>query len=50
MNALTELLSLMQTSWSAPMSAFNGGAIVLVVVTALIGMISVDESDDPSDF
>ncbi len=50
MNALTEFLSLFHTSWVAPVGAFNGGAIVLVVMGALIGLTSVGSPDDPTDF
>jgi hypothetical protein len=49
MNALSEILSLFPTLWAAPHGVLDDGAVILVVMGALIGMMSIGEPDDPTD-
>jgi|HubBroStandDraft_5_1064220.scaffolds.fasta_scaffold1642933_1 hypothetical protein len=49
MNAFSEFLSIFSSTWATSYSVAHGGAVVLVVMTALIGMMSVGEPDDPTD-
>jgi hypothetical protein len=50
MNTLSELPHLLAAYWSAPFGVPVSGIITLVIMSAFIGMMSIGEPDDPSDF